>query len=204
MAITDSSVSLEEWRPCPGFEDRYSVSNLGHVRRDKPANHTWVGKILKPVIGKGYFRVSLYIEDRSKKGRLKHVLMSVHRLVARAFIGEPFPGAVVNHRDGNKLNNNLSNLEWVTVADNDRHATEHGLRPKGQRTGRHTKPESTVRGSAHPRSKLTEAIVMDIKTRLAHGESGAAIGRLHGVTNDVIYQIKVGRTWRHVQVTHGQ
>lgn len=83
---------------------------------------------LKGIAGKfGYQRVSLYSAERKKK------LHSVHRLIAIAFIPNPENKPEVNHRDGNKANNAVSNLEWVTSSENQLHAFAHGLQstPKG-------------------------------------------------------------------------
>ena len=89
---------------------------------------------------KGYLAVDLYENGERKTKR-------VHRLVAEAFIPNPDNKTEVNHKDGNKLNNNVSNLEWVTSKENVRHAWDNGLmkpsysmlgrkNPNGGRTGR--------------------------------------------------------------------
>lgn len=105
---------LEEW---PG----YLVSNTGLIyskRRDR---------LLKASINsKGYFQVGLTNSDGWKSRQ-------IHRLVAIAFVPGQFDGAVVNHIDGNKQNNHASNLEWITNADNVRHAFALGLNPTRKR-----------------------------------------------------------------------
>lgn len=98
----------------------YEVSNLGSVRRVQ------TGKVRKPHYEKrGYAIVDLY--DHGLIG-----WFSVHRLVALAFLGEPANEAMqVNHRDGNKSNNAVSNLEWVTGSENIRHKFDVlGVQPK--------------------------------------------------------------------------
>jgi len=89
---------IEEFRDVVGYEGLYEVSDWGRIRRN--------GKILKPVKDtKGYFQVDLY-----KNGIKKRAL--IHRLVAYAFISNPDNLPQINHRDENKTNNTVDNLEW--------------------------------------------------------------------------------------------
>ena len=89
----------EEWKPVVGYESKYEVSNLGNIKRvyDKtcPRDKGYIGKPIKPRVNNSYIRVSL--EDKS---------YAVHRLVAEAFIPNPEGKKTVNHKDGNKANNN--------------------------------------------------------------------------------------------------
>lgn len=87
---------IEQWRNVPRYEGRYQVSSFGAVRRVG-------GKMLKPSYYRGYARVSLGNKQRT-----------VHRIVAEAFIGPLLPGIKVNHKDGNKGNNRIENLEYMT------------------------------------------------------------------------------------------
>lgn len=97
-----------EWRKVPGWPC-YSVSDLGDVRRDKS------GRILAGGKDKdGYRQVIL-----SYKGKRKGI--KVHRLIALTFIPNPDNKPMINHIDGNKTNNNVSNLEWVTNQENQDH-----------------------------------------------------------------------------------
>lgn len=110
---------MEEWREISGFEGRYEVSNLGRVRsidHKTPtkgnASRVSPGRILSQCIGNtGRPRVHL-----SKPGF--DGWFSVHRLVAFAFCQGYFEGAVVNHKDEDKRNNNADNLEWCTQSYN--------------------------------------------------------------------------------------
>ena len=97
---------MEIWRDIKGYEGIYQISNKGRV---KSLNYRRTGKekILKPGKTKpGYLCISLY-----KKGE-KCKCFSIHRLVAQAFLPNPDNLPIVNHKDENKLNNNVENLEW--------------------------------------------------------------------------------------------
>lgn len=99
-------MTLEIFKSIPGFPD-YQVSTWGRVRR------TSTGKVLKPEVhDKGYLRVELFDAHGNK------VHMKVHRLVANAFVWNPYGKPHVNHIDGNNQNNSYTNLEWVTDAEN--------------------------------------------------------------------------------------
>lgn len=93
----------------------YSINENGNVRNDKR------GTILKPYnnkAGKGYLYVCLY------NGHIKQGAYSIHRLVAMAFIPNPDNKTQVNHKDGNTMNNNVNNLEWVSPLENVVHASK--------------------------------------------------------------------------------
>ena len=104
--------------------DNYEVSDTGRVRRKGSDNDRSVRD------RNGYLAVDLYKDSERSTKR-------VHRLVAEAFVPNPDNKPEVNHRDGNKYNNNASNLEWVTTKENCRHAWNSGLaRPSYGMTGK--------------------------------------------------------------------
>lgn len=110
---------MEVWKDIEGYEGLYQVSSYGQVRSlDRIVNSQWglkssrKGRTLKWVVDKrGYAKVSL-----SKEGKIFPTY--VHRIVAQAFIPNPFNYIVVNHIDENPLNNKVSNLEWCTTGYN--------------------------------------------------------------------------------------
>ena len=103
------------WIPVSGYEGLYSINENGHVYGHKR------NKLIKPYINQsGYKKCAL-----SKNSIVKHV--SVHRILAATFLENAENKPQVNHMDGNKLNNNLSNLEWVTGSENIQHAFATGL-----------------------------------------------------------------------------
>lgn len=108
----------QDWRPIYGFAD-YLISNAGCVMSRKRG--AW--RELNPYIGKnGYAYVNLRNDGQT-------IRRYIHRLVAEAFIPNPLNKPTVNHIDGSKLNNDVSNLEWATYSENSKHAVAHGLTP---------------------------------------------------------------------------
>ncbi len=121
-------LSNEIWRPIKGYEGLYEVSNMGRVKalkRRKNCNRGY-GLIKEHIMKPNnhgncvYYRVPLTDNNHIKKYYL------IHRLVAEAFIPNPNSFPQVNHKDSNKLNNTVENLEWCTRAYNVRYAYEKG------------------------------------------------------------------------------
>lgn len=112
----DNPVLNLEWRTVSEFP-RYQVSNLGKVRNKE------TGKVLKTFIqNSGYEVASL-----AQEGKKSSAKRTVHRLVAQAFLPNPLDKPMVNHLDGNRLNNQATNLEWATPSENCQHAIQKGL-----------------------------------------------------------------------------
>lgn len=105
---------MEKWQTIDEFPD-YEVSNMGWVRDIKT-------KTIRPIFttSTGYFGVSL-----KNNGKWKNQLL--HRLIASAFVPGKEDGLVINHINGNKIDNSPSNLEWVTREENMEHAFRTGL-----------------------------------------------------------------------------
>lgn len=118
---------MEIWKDIEGYEGDYQVSNLGRVKSYKFKKEEVA--ILKPHKSKREYFV-VYLNKKCKRKACK-----IHRLVAQAFIPNPSNKELVNHIDGDKLNNNVSNLEWSTHGENVRHALKNGLikHPKGSK-----------------------------------------------------------------------
>jgi hypothetical protein len=123
----------------------------------------------------GYLTVSLW-KDGQSNGKL------IHCLVAEAFLGPKAFGMQVNHIDGDKINNCIRNLEYLSPLENSRHAVLYGLMPKGERAGA---------------AKLTEVQVREI--RAAEGSlSHAGIAQRYGITATAVWRILRRQTWKHV------
>lgn len=150
-------------------DNNYSIDTQGNVineRNNKPI--TW------SVSEQGYARVFLH-----SKGIRK--CYNVHRLVAESFIPKTIELNVVNHIDGNKLNNSVSNLEWVTNKENLEHAHKTGL--------------VNNKGEKHPNSKLTWEEVRDIRLRASEGEMQKNLMREYGCSRATISQIVNNKSW---------
>lgn len=119
--MTNYSTEEEIWKDVEGYEGYYKVSNLGRVK-SLPRNGTInTERIMKPKLSKtGYLTVHL-----RKSGYSKH--KKIHRLIAIAFIEKVEGKEIINHKDGDKLNNSISNLEWCTYKENSQHAHDTGL-----------------------------------------------------------------------------
>lgn len=122
----------EIWKPIKGYKNVYEVSNLGRVRsvdryleqeswNGSKYSHTYKGKVLKQFKSKeGYMKVTLSY-------KYKLVPKTVHKLVAEAFLDNPNNYPVINHINGNKLDNSVNNLEWCTYEHNNKEAFRLGL-----------------------------------------------------------------------------
>jgi hypothetical protein len=156
-----------------GRDSRYEISQTSLIRCVK----TLIVK--KQYIGStGYYMISISRNNKSKPYR-------VHVLLAEAFIPNPKNYRYINHIDGNKLNNELSNLEWCTHDMNMKHAFRTGL--------------VNNTGESNGMSKLTVEKVRQIKKWLLEGHSQYWIARkLGSISRSAILKIKIGKTWAHV------
>jgi len=128
----EATTMRERWKPFAA--GNYEASNLGRVRRKTPGRRTWPGRMMSPQLMKiGYLRICPVIDG-------KNVPMYVHKIVAELFIGPCQSGNEINHKDGDKANNDVRNLEYVTHQENMRHARRNRMIKD-----RCTVPVSTVR-----------------------------------------------------------
>lgn len=115
----------EIWKDIKNFEGSYQVSNLGRVKSLSRKRNRIYGvvreRILRAGINRDGYACVILFNKLGKKG------FKVHRLVAKAFVLNNENKPQINHKDGNKCNNNISNLEWVTHSENALHAIENNL-----------------------------------------------------------------------------
>lgn len=135
----------EIWKDIKGYECLYQASNLGKIRRtesvvvdkNKKRTRKFKSKIIKQILRKdGYYFVNL-----SKNGKVKTA--KVHRLIAETFLKNDKNYNIINHKDGNKKNNNIANLEWCSCSHNNKEAYRLGLRKP-------TILKGTLNGSSKP------------------------------------------------------
>lgn len=165
---------MESWRDIEGFEGKYEVSNEGKVRNLN------TGQILK-----SYETKDGYFIHRLSKGRRGGKTVKVHRLVAIAFIPNLENKPTVNHKDGDKSNNLVNNLEWATRSEQTQHSYNLGLK----------KPVYTTR-------KLSDEAVREIRRRYVRRcekNGSGALSREFGVTDANILKIVKRLSYKNVE-----
>ena len=156
MNINIQDLPNEIWKDIQGYENLYKISNLGRILSLKIISSYNLPRIIKTFINStGYSNVQL-------KNNKKYKNFLLHRLLAIAFIPNPFNLDFINHKDGNKLNNILENLEWCTRKYNSQHAVKIGLMTNKHRIGGKL-PENL-------RKKMTK-INKDIANNIRHDYS---------------------------------
>lgn len=178
---------MVKWVDIKGFEGLYQISSDGRYRHTKR-----ISKVLKPTItiarydrnGKPKYT---YLKARlSKKG--KQTTYSIHRLVAHHFIYNPDGLPQVNHKDGDKLNNNVNNLEWVTGQENVTHARQNGL-------------IQYQNGENNPNVKKSYDLILKIKALLKDCcYKQVQIAKAVGVHPVFVSEVKLGKKWAHIEV----
>lgn len=149
--------------------DKYWAAHDGRIWSD------YWNKWMKPGMGSnsGYAQINLTTESGPRR-------FSVHRLVAMAWLGEPpSDDHRVNHKNGNKHDNRVDNLEWVTHGENMRHAFRTGL-------------------NTLPCQKLNGAQVMIIRAAVAIGVPRKEIGEMFSITANSVSRIAYGGAWPHL------
>lgn len=175
----------ERWKPIPGYEGYYEISDLGRVKRTAPTKGTWVGRIITPTKGSDGYQTIRLSKDTVKK------TYSTHRIVAIVFLGGYKPGLQVNHKNGNKLDPRADNLEWVTPRQNVHHARDV--------LGVKFFPGDRARGENNGKAKLTENKVRQVKLLLEEGVPVKRIAAQFGVHHSQISRIKSGQAWKVVK-----
>ena len=161
-----------EWRDVPGYS-LYVCNKLGQIKNRKTEH------VLSPQIGStGYIKVQLY-NNKIKKS------INVHKIISEAFLGKRSNGKQVNHKDGDKTNAKLSNLEYVTPKENMQHAAETGLL-------------FPAYGENNGASKIKENHIPIILGHLSDGIlSQDEIAEKFNVSRTAISHIKLSVTWKH-------
>jgi len=158
-----------------GF-DGYRIGDDGSVWSKRKIKEKW--QRLKPWPNqKGYLQVNLY---RNEQGHTR----KVHRLVLEAFVGLCPPDMECRHLDGNKINNQLENLQWGTSKENKDDMNKHDMTCKGKRNGQ---------------AKLTEEGVVAIRETYRCGNiSHRQLAKLYGVSKSAITSLLRKESWKHL------
>jgi len=170
---------MEIWLDVIGYEGYYQVSNIGRVK-----------SLERKVVCNSSFRIAkgyMLNAGSDKDGYLKVVLskdrlrktVSIHRIQAIAFIPNPLKKPCVNHKNGIKYDNNLSNIEWVTVSENAKHAHKMGLL-------------STKNGA-----KVTEKEVLEIR-KIGKSMLQKEIAKIYNIHSSTIGYILANKTWKNI------
>jgi len=168
----------EFWKKIDNFTNEYEVSNLGRVK--SLSRNTTAGKILKPSTSRfGYKKVTL-----CKNNKLTYFL--VHRLVAIAFLDNPNSLPTVNHKDGDKSNNIISNLEWSTHSQQLKHGHLLGL--------------MNHQGENHSQNKLTKnQVLMIYDLAINSNFKQHEIAKMFNVHQVTVSLIKRKKAWPHLK-----
>jgi len=159
------------WKKVIGYE-KYEVSNSGEVRNFLTKNKKSITDH-----NSGYLATTFSLNYKSKT-----VLM--HRLVALHFIYNPENKRCINHIDGDKHNNNVSNLEWNTHKENNDHALRTGLK-------------NPAKGERNASTKLTKEQVLQIR-EIGYSMTQREIGKIFNISDSVVYNIRANKIWKHL------
>lgn len=160
---------MEEFVQMP-FAPNYEISWDGVIRHTKTKTTV------------SYF-INRYVYYRYNDG-IKPKLGMVHRAVAITFIPNPHNLPYINHKDGNKINNRVANLEWCTCLQNIRHGWDTGL--------------TNNKGENHGRAKLKETDIPQIRKMIKNGNTLEEIAKVYNIHKSTIFKIKQRVLWTHV------
>ena len=188
----------EIWKDIPGLEKMYQASSLGRIRsvdrvivrknrwgQLNPNHHKGILlNFAKKINGAGYYSCNL--------GKISR---DVHRVIAETFLKQPSKFHQVNHKNCNKLDNTVINLEWVLPSENIQHMMKNG---RFEEHRRNMSIKSS--GSGNPRALLNETMVKKIKKAIIGGFPVRLLASVYSVPTHVISNIKQNKTWRNVNV----
>lgn len=168
---------LETWRPVVGYEGRYEVSDEGRVRSLNYRGRKGLVAIMNPAINAaGYFLTAF--------GK-RHMNKMIHVAVAEAFLGKRPDGFHINHKNGIKTDNRLSNLEYCTPSENSSHAHRTGL-------------QKVNKGEQCSYAKLTEKNISEIRLLRSSGLKQREIASRFNISRQHVGDILLNKKWAHL------
>lgn len=177
-------IENEVWKPVQGYEGLYEISNLGRLKSpQKVVNgkegrlHTLKERMLNPRVNQtGYYHTALY-----KNGKPKWY--TVHRMVALSWIDNPENKPHINHKDSNRLNNRVDNLEWCTHGENMKHGFLYG--------------NKTQKGEKNNAAKITREIAEAVRALYAEGNlTQWQVGERFGLARCHVKDITTHKIWK--------
>lgn len=156
----------------PGYGKRYMILSSGVIFNEK------MNMMATQKSNSGYELVHLSLDGKRKA-------YTMHRLVAMTFLPNPNSLPYINHKDGDKFNNDVNNLEWVTAEENCKHAHVTGLLVR--------------KGVKNSMAKLKDEDIPAIRVLIKRGVLLKDIAKIFGVHYTVISVIKSGKTWTHIK-----
>lgn len=180
----------EIWKDIPNYEGYYQASNLGNIR----SLDRWIDNPNKKAKTNGYIKKKMILKQNkiksgyyttalSREGTTKAYL--THRLIAIAFLSNPLNKPQVNHKNGVKTDNNVSNLEWATRSENAIHSYENKL-------------QISRKGSLHGSAKLSELDVLEIRSLLLKKVDKNQISEVFKISYGTVCDIEKRRRWKHI------
>ena len=172
----------EVWKKIKGYEGIYEISSHGNIKscsRLDILGHNRKEKILK----NGYTTTKYHMVILRKNNRIK--AHRVHTLVGNHFISNPHNKPQINHKDFNRTNNYIENLEWVTQKENIRHAWDNGActNPSGEKNGM---------------NKLTEKQIIDIR-KIGKAKTLLEISKIYNISFQHVGAILNNKLWKHLK-----
>ena len=176
--MTKEEPNVEIWKDINDYEGLYQVSNFGNVK-SLGNEFTRKERFLKlSPQSKGYLTVVL-----QKNATRKMVL--VHRIVAEYFVSNPLNKSQINHINGDKTDNKVENLEWVSHRENLDHAIKNNL---------------TLKGEENRNSKLKDVDIIKIHSLLQKGTTTKELSESYNVSYSTIDGIRTNRYWKHLNL----
>ena len=173
--MVNCNINGEIWKDIEGYEGKYQASSDGRIRNSK-------GKVLKTYTDKcGYQLIGLYKDGKSKTFR-------VHRIIYEALVGDIPIDLQINHKDFNRSNNKVSNLEVTTREENVRHSLQNTLRANAY--------DENGNRISKGNSKINREIAEEIRTIYATKDvTYKELAKIYGIKRSAVGNIVTGKSW---------